>query len=235
MFQRENQKKTICMITLIVSFFTLFVLATPDNALANDQGSQNMYRLYNPNSGEHFYTANSNERDQLAHVGWKYEGVGWKAPVTSNIPVYRLYNPNTGDHHYTLNSNERDALVTQGWRSEGIGWYSSESNRQYPLYRQYNPNARTGSHNYTLNSNERNQLARIGWRDEGVAWYAIGPGSSQSVQPSDPSSGKPTISGITPGAWCKKSQVGSHGTSTTGALYVCSYQNGEKTPRWHDA
>lgn len=61
-----------------------------------------LYRLYNPNSGEHFYTKTTGERDNLRKVGWHYEGVGWVAPSTGN-PVYRLYNPNAGDHHYTLN------------------------------------------------------------------------------------------------------------------------------------
>lgn len=83
-----------------------------------------MWRLYNPNSGEHFYTGNTAERDHLVRVGWKCEGKGWTAPVKGD-PVYRLYNPNAGDHHYTLNSAERDMLVRAGWRYEGIGWYSA--------------------------------------------------------------------------------------------------------------
>ena len=40
----------------------------------------NMYRLYNPNSGEHFYTASEYERDHLVSVGWTYERIGWVAP-----------------------------------------------------------------------------------------------------------------------------------------------------------
>ena len=67
-------------------------------------------------------------------------------------------------------------LVSKGWRYEGIGWYSSDTNRSYPLYRQYNPNAKAGAHNYTLNSNEKDMLVRAGWHDEGLAWYGVGPG-----------------------------------------------------------
>lgn len=33
-----------------------------------------MYRLYNPNSGEHFYTASDEERWHLIDVGWNDEG-----------------------------------------------------------------------------------------------------------------------------------------------------------------
>ena len=46
-----------------------------------------MHRLYNPNSGEHFYTASVKERDGLVSAGWKYEGVGWTAPGLSSTPV----------------------------------------------------------------------------------------------------------------------------------------------------
>ena len=136
------------------------------------QGSVNMYRLYNPNSGEHFYTANSGERDYLVNVGWKYEGLGWKAPISSSSPVYRLYNPNAGDHHYTMSKSEKDFLVSVGWNYEGIGWYSDDS-KTVPLYRQYNPNAISGSHNYTVNKSENDWLVSLGWRGEGIGWYGL--------------------------------------------------------------
>ena len=131
-----------------------------------------MHRLYNPNSGEHFYTASTAEKNHLVSVGWKYEGIGWKAPASSNTPVYRLYNPNAGDHHYTMNKSERDHLISVGWNDEGIGWYSDDA-KGVPLYRQYNPNAVAGSHNYTINKAENDHLASIGWNAEGVGWYGV--------------------------------------------------------------
>ena len=129
-----------------------------------------MYRLYNPNSGEHFYTASAEERDFLASVGWNYEGVAWKAPTISDTPVYRLYNPNAGDHHYTTSAGERDFLVNVGWNDEGIGWYSAP-NSETPLYRLYNPNAETGAHHFTANAGERDFLVSVGWNYEDIAWY----------------------------------------------------------------
>ena len=132
-----------------------------------------MYRLYNPNSGEHFYTKTVSERDHLRSVGWRYEGIGWQAPTNGN-PVYRLYNPNAGDHHYTLLASERDHLKKVGWRDEGISWYSPNSG--IPLYRLYNPNAKAGSHHYTPITSERDNLKKAGWRYEGIAWYAVGNG-----------------------------------------------------------
>ncbi|KAB5605529.1 hypothetical protein [Bifidobacterium jacchi] len=141
-----------------------------------------MYRLYNRNSGEHFYTSNKAERDMLRKAGWKYEGIGWNAPSKSTPkgyaiiePVYRLYNRNAGDHHYTMNSAERDMLVAKGWKYEGIGWYSSNRSCMWPLYRQYNRRARRGSHNYTLNKAENDMLVAKGWKYEGIAWYGLYP------------------------------------------------------------
>ena len=131
-----------------------------------------MHRLYNPNSGEHFYTASEVERDHLVGVGWNYEGAGWTAPAQSNTPVYRLYNANAGDHHYTTSVVERDHLVSVGWNDEGIGWYSDDSQR-VPLFRQYNPNATAGSHNYTTSKEETDMLIGIGWHDEGIGWYGV--------------------------------------------------------------
>ena len=134
--------------------------------------SKAMYRLYNPNSGEHFYTASAGERDNLKKVGWRYEGIAWNAPSISGTPVYRLYNPNGGDHHYTTSSSERQYLIKVGWRDESIGWYSDEG-KSVPVYRQYNPNAKTGSHNFTTSLDENNYLVKQGWKGEGIAWYGL--------------------------------------------------------------
>ena len=84
-----------------------------------------MYRLYNPNSGEHFYTGGEVERNALRAVGWNFEGIGWYSDDARGVPLYRQYNPNavTGSHNYTPDRAENDALVRMGWIAEGIGWY----------------------------------------------------------------------------------------------------------------
>ena len=132
-----------------------------------------MLRLYNPNSGEHFYTDSEKEKKSLVKAGWQYEDIGWIAPRTG-APVYRLYNENAGDHHYTTSKKERDNLIEVGWKDEGIGWYSATKEEGKPLYRLYNPNCTgAGSHHYTLSEKEKKKLIEIGWRDEGIAWYAV--------------------------------------------------------------
>ncbi len=135
-------------------------------------GKKTMLRLYNPNSGEHFYTASEREKNALVKQGWNFEGKAWEAPEFSNTPVYRLYNKNSGDHHYTPSKKERDNLVKQGWKDEGIGWYSDD-NKTKPLYRLYNPNAVAGSHHYTTSARERDNLVKQGWKDENIGWYGL--------------------------------------------------------------
>jgi hypothetical protein len=160
-----------------------------------------MYRLYDTNTGEHFYTASLQERNIVSNYpGWVYEGIAWYAPaegMEGAVPVYRLYdnlNPNcSGDHHYTTSAYERDLCIGWGWTYEGIGWYSYEpielteeqkydeafllENDMIGLYRVYdtsNPSVvKKGRHHYTVSLNERNILLRAGWNDEHMAWYGV--------------------------------------------------------------
>lgn len=137
---------------------------------------KNMLRMYNPNSGEHFYTASVTEKDSLVKSGWEYEGVAWIAPSKSSKPVYRLYSGT--DHHYTTDAAEKDWLTTQGWSYEGIGWYSAEKGTG--LHRLYNPHVdpsaarnNSGSHHYTTSAAERDSLVAQGWKYEGMAWNGM--------------------------------------------------------------
>jgi hypothetical protein len=154
-------------------------LAAAVAAPATARADTAMHRLYNPNSGEHFYTASATERDALAGYGWRTEGLAWIAPDTG-APVHRLYNPYAGDHHYTLDTAEKTALVAAGWTYEGVGWYSDAA-RGVPLFRAYNPNAAAGSHHYTASINEYESIVRAGWRPEGVAWHGVASASHAHV------------------------------------------------------
>ena len=128
-----------------------------------------MHRLYNPNSGEHFFTASGEEKDVLVSAGWKYEGIGFKAPAESDMPILRLYNPNEGKHHYTASEEEWYSLIEKGWKDEGLGWYGADEGKGIPMYRLYNPNA--GDHMYTLSAEERDFLIKAGWNDEGIGFW----------------------------------------------------------------
>lgn len=128
-----------------------------------------MYRMYNPVSGEHFFTASMNEVSSLQKAGWKNEGIAWYAPVQSDTPVYRLYNADEGEHLYTASLSERDELVKDGWKDEGIGWYSGSAYGP-ALYRLYNSNGSADSHHYTNSAVEKDHLVKLGWTYEGVGW-----------------------------------------------------------------
>ena len=210
-------------------------LAIPVVADAADSGKAvDMYRLYNPHSGEHFYTGSTTERDGLSAAGWRYEGIGWASPEYSDTPVYRLYNPNASDHHYTTSLKECNDLVAAGWRYEGIGWYSSDTDRDFPVYRQYNPNAKSGAHNYTLSEAEAAELVNAGWREEGIGWYAIGSSSAEVQEPDKPVAPPEALPDrkVIPGSICGILDVGQQGTAL-GRIYVCSYQPGNLLPHWY--
>ncbi|MGI6118955.1 MAG: N-acetylmuramoyl-L-alanine amidase [Bilifractor sp.] len=183
----KSNRSFCSAVRLIVSFlliasFLIFPGKSTEKVFAQSKESVPVYRMYNPNSGEHFYTKSETEKKHLRSLGWKYEGVGWVSPVTSSVQVFRLYNPVAGDHHYTLSSAERDHLVSVGWRYEGIGWYSDE-NETVPVYRQYNPNAVSGTHNFTTKKAENDHLAQIGWRAEGISWYSLSFNPADYEQP----------------------------------------------------
>lgn len=137
-----------------------------------------IFRVYNPNSGEHVYTKDMNEKNTLVRIGWRDEGGAWNIPDgddADHVPVYRVYNPNNGDHHYTTSWNEIQTLTPLGWRYEGCVFKSADpSYGAKPIYRVYNPNCRgAGSHHYTRSWNEVSTLVPLGWRYEGVGWYEV--------------------------------------------------------------
>ena len=155
------------------------------------QPVQDVYRLYNKSTGEHFYTASADESNHLRSVGWKYEGTGWEA-FTTGDPVYRLYNPNNGgDHYYTANADEANKLVALGWRWDNNAQPVFYSGGNYDLYVEYNPNAKSGAHNYTTNASEHNALLSMGWTHGAVAWKVAGEGEpyvepAKPVEPANP-------------------------------------------------
>ncbi|MGV8956161.1 NlpC/P60 family protein [Lactococcus lactis] len=141
------------------------------NANGQKAGEQFIFRLYNPNAGQHHYTGVVYEAQSVQNAGWSYEGVAWVSPA-SGANVYRLYNKNSGEHFYTASSYEKDSLVKAGWRYENISWHSGGN---VPVYRLFNPKAKGNeeSHHYTLNTYERENLIKNGWKADGTVWYAL--------------------------------------------------------------
>ncbi len=135
------------------------------------------YRMYNPNSGEHFYTKNPDEVEPLVQLGWIHES-GSDFTVVSALeedatPVYRLYNPNCGGmHFYTTDAEEAKYLKSIGWNYEGISHYvyKATSTKGTQQHRLYNPNSPSAEHLWTSDEAEVNMLIEAGWIYEGVCW-----------------------------------------------------------------
>lgn len=169
-----NLKKLLGVTGAVVAITAIGVVAS-NKAEAATTGNTNVYRLYNPNTGEHFYTTSNAEKVATVHAGWNDEGTGWIAP-TSGEPVYRVYNPNAkgGDHYYTKSNYEARSLVKVGWKWDNNAKPVFYSGGNVSVNVAYNPNAQSGAHNYTVNGFEQSSLLKSGWKYGAVAWKAVG-------------------------------------------------------------
>lgn len=144
-----------------------YIVRPPEGAgkvsIKEEKGA--VYRLYNPNDGQHHLTASHSEAETLASVGWDYEGVAFKSG--NGDPVYRLYNPFGGQHILTASAEEGMSLAIAGWVVESVAF---KAGGDKDVHRAYNPN--NGDHLYTTSTEERDSLVRAGWADEGVAFKA---------------------------------------------------------------
>ena len=166
------------------SLGTVSYAAQSLSAYDQDSGLPVVFRLYNPDTQDHFYTASSTEAAQAVAGGYREEGVPFSAEsgTPGLVDVLRLYNPATGDHLYTTSTAERDSLVASGsgYRFEGVGFqaYAAPQEGAVPIYRYYSGAA--GNHFYTTS---RAEGTASGYHYEGVAWYAASflPSDSQTA------------------------------------------------------
>ena len=130
-----------------------------------------MFRMYNPNTGEHFYTGSEVERDDLIEAGWQYEGVGFTFPKNTGAPVHRLFQPSTGEHLYTMDEAEKDRLLAEGWNYEGVA-FNSAYDTEAVQHRLHNPNEVVGAYHFTFSEEEKQNLINAGWEYQGIGWYS---------------------------------------------------------------
>ncbi|MDM0037864.1 hypothetical protein QTH89_15660 [Variovorax sp. J22G21] len=173
-----------------------------------------LYRFFNTNTGTHFYTRNTIERDQVIanYRQFQFEGVGYYAYDGEQAglqPVYRFFNTRTGSHFYTISQAERDqvrATLAQTYSYEGVAWYASTSAAAgtAPIYRFFN--TATGTHFYTVSASERAEVIahHPNYSNEGIGYYAW-PGADGNGQPTIPLSPtfttvNLTLTGTTPAA-----------------------------------
>lgn len=174
-------KKSLKTATLLTLTATVIAtgFALPQTAKAAETTDNTpIYRLYNPDNGEHLYTTDANERDTLyATYGWGYEGVAWYS-ANEGTPVYRLYNNVLCNHLYTTDLNEIRVLTSM----DNTAWTVDNNNEplfysagDVSIYRVYNEGL-NGMHHLTTDRNEYDTLPTYGWTQEGVSLKAVAVG-----------------------------------------------------------
>ncbi|OKH34034.1 hypothetical protein NIES2119_21240 [[Phormidium ambiguum] IAM M-71] len=173
------------------------VLNSLDNPRVVSYASQNLadymvdtnlpvaFRLQDPRTGSHFWTASSTEANDLVTAGWKFESVPFAVnpqdSFTSNI--YRLYNSTTGDHLLTASEEERSSVIAQGYIDQGIAFtaYTTPSPGLEEVYRLFSP---LGTDRlYTTSEQERFRWEKLGYQFEGVAFWAPSFPSDSTITP----------------------------------------------------
>lgn len=88
-----------------------------------ETGMDPLYRLYNQNMVDHFYTSEASERDYAQQSGYELqEIIGYILPgaMCDSMPLYRFEHKQTGRHYYTLSQNDFPVAARAGYAYEGI-------------------------------------------------------------------------------------------------------------------
>ncbi|HEV8502197.1 MAG TPA: DUF1800 family protein [Casimicrobiaceae bacterium] len=160
--------------------FALAAWLAPASAAA--QSAVPVYRFFNDQTGTHFYTTSTFERD-IVLSRWPqflYEGpvfYAYLAQSPDTKPVFRFFDTATGTHFYTQSETERDQYIaTQPtFLFEGAVYYApfAPGVGHAALYRFYN--TRTHARFYTDSTDERDIVLRT-WpwfQLEGIAFYVF--------------------------------------------------------------
>ncbi|KAJ3900373.1 hypothetical protein F5879DRAFT_422871 [Lentinula edodes] len=95
-------------------------------------GTIPLFRLYNENSTDHFYTMSSDELPEMMARGWAYDtapnhtaGYVYPFSICGAAPIYRLFNPTITDHFYTMDIAEcQSAAKDNGYQDQGIAGFA---------------------------------------------------------------------------------------------------------------
>jgi uncharacterized delta-60 repeat protein len=149
----------------------------------NNSPASPVFRFFNKIKGNHFYTKNITEKNNIVSTlsnEWNYEGIAYDAynEASANITaLYRFWNKKTGFHFYTQDEGEKNniiATLSDTWNYEDVAYYtySSEQPGTTAVYRFFNKIQ--GNHFYTTSITERNDIINNlsnTWNYENVAWY----------------------------------------------------------------
>ena len=130
-----------------------------------------LYRSYNQNINDHFYTTNEDEWNDAAeyYPPWVKEGIAayvFNTHVEGTVPLYRSWSGS--DHFYTTNMSEHVDFNNNGYVDEGVAAYVYDPLVEpTPLYRSW-----SGSdHFYTTDMSEHVDFNNNDYIDEGIAAY----------------------------------------------------------------
>jgi hypothetical protein len=148
---------------------------------STSEGTTDVFRFYNNQTGVHFYTASANERDSvLSNLGqFSYEGRAFTVhdDAVGTQAVYRFWNTTTGTHFYTASTVERDHVqqTLSNFKFEGPAFKSyadaGSHGEHHAVYRFWNTT--TGTHFYTANEGEKINVETTipSFKYEGIAYY----------------------------------------------------------------
>lgn len=148
-------------------------------AQAGTSSTTPVYRLYNPNTGDHFYTTSESEKISLEKIlktpivseGIAFYSYSDGSAEKESFPVYKFYNSNGDFYFYTSSDTKNNQLSVN---SKTIAFYASPTaqNGALPVYDFYITN---NKHFYTISEAEKDGIVKTpnsSYKLEGIAFYS---------------------------------------------------------------
>ena len=124
-----------------------------------------IYRFFNVDTGTHFLSGSTVERDSVINNldAFNFEGPTFRAADPTNPAadsVFRFFNTETGTHFFTQSTVERDSILENlpqfSFENEAYKGYTEQVDGSIPLYRFFN--TQTGTHFYTAAEAEKDSI-----------------------------------------------------------------------------
>ena len=124
-----------------------------------------IYRFFNVDTGTHFLSGSTVERDSVINNldAFNFEGPTFRAADPTNAAadtVFRFFNTQTGTHFFTQSTVERDNILDTlpqfSFEGEAYKGYTEQVDGSIPLYRFFN--TQTGTHFYTAGEAEKDSI-----------------------------------------------------------------------------
>ncbi len=139
-----------------------------------------IYRFFNVDTGTHFLSGSTVERDSVINNldAFNFEGPTFRAADSTNAAadtVFRFFNTQTGTHFFTQSTVERDNILDTlpqfSFEGEAYKGYTEQVDGSIPLYRFFN--TQTGTHFYTAAEAEKDSIVANlpSFNFEGTAYW----------------------------------------------------------------